>query len=74
MSGVNNFPDGVAPGTPGFLPNPKAPEELVPPLTEEDLSWIADNETRAVGLQPKTATNPKGQVTGIPLSTHPPKH
>jgi hypothetical protein len=71
MSGVNNFPDGVANDTPGMLPNPPAPEALVPPLTHEDTAWIADNTTRAKGLQPVTATNPNGDYPGYPFSVHP---
>ena len=68
---TNNFPDGVAPDTPGMLPNTPAPESLLPQLTHDDESWIATNATRAPGIQPKTATNPEGELIGIPFSAHP---
>lgn len=68
---TNSFPDGVAPGSPGLLPNNQAPEALEPQQHGEDLTWIADNTTRAPGIQPKTATNPKGEKQGTPLSERP---
>ena len=64
---TNDFPDGVAPDTPGMLPNPPAPEALAPPLTHEDLSWVGGPK----GLQPVTAANPDGDYAGYPLSVHP---
>jgi hypothetical protein len=68
MTGVNNFPDGVAPDTLGFLPNPKAPEENYPPLIGEDLSWVA-GPGGAKGVQPITSTNPNGDYAGVsPMS------
>lgn len=68
MSGVNNFPDGVAKGSLGFITNPKAPEELYPQLTGEDLGWVA-GPGGAHGYQPITSTNPDGDVPGVsPMS------
>ncbi|MGD0067842.1 MAG: hypothetical protein ABSB76_30950 [Streptosporangiaceae bacterium] len=61
--------DGIAKTSIGFIPNPPAPEELVPPLIGEDTSWVATNATRAKGLQPITNTNPNGDYAGVsPMS------
>jgi hypothetical protein len=66
--GVNNFPDGLAEGSLGMLPNPKAPEENYPPLVGEDLSWVA-GPGGAKGKQPITSTNPNGDYAGVsPMS------
>ena len=69
---MTNLPadmDGIAETSPGFLPNPKAPEEQVPQFTGEDLSWVATNATRAKGVQPITNTNPDGDYAGVsPMS------
>jgi hypothetical protein len=70
MSGVNNFPDGVAPGSLGLRPNIAAPEALVPQQHGEDLSWVATNANRAPGIQPRTEKNPSGELQGLPLSVH----
>ena len=68
MTGVNNFPDGVANGSIGNLPNPKAPEENFPPLVGEDLTWVA-GVGGAKGMQPVTSTNPNGDYQGVsPMS------
>jgi hypothetical protein len=48
----------------GFLVNPKAPEEMVPPLVGEDLTWVA-GIGGAHGMQPITATNPNGDYHGV---------
>jgi hypothetical protein len=69
MMAVNDFPDGcVLPEQ--FLPNNPAPEALLPQQHGEDLSWVATNANRAPGIQPKTAINPAGEMTGMPLSVH----
>ena len=63
--------DGIAPGSLGFLPNPKAPEEQVPQFTGEDLSWLNDGSTGPItkGYQPITSTNPNGDYAGVsPMS------
>jgi hypothetical protein len=61
--------DGIAPTSIGFIPNPPAPETQVPPLTGEDLTWVATNATRAKGVQPITNTNPNGDYAGVsPMS------
>lgn len=71
---VNSFPDGVAPDAVGSIPNIPAPEEELPPLVGEDLSWIAtDANSRAPGVQPITSTNPDGDVPGVPLSVRRPR-
>ena len=59
----------LAPTSIGFIPNPPAPEEQVPAVIGEDLSWVATNATRAKGLQPITNTNPNGDYAGVsPMS------
>lgn len=63
MSGVNSFPDGVAPDAVGFIPNPAAPERTS--FTGEDLSWVGKGH----GYQPITATNPDGDYPGVPVSS-----
>lgn len=60
---VNNFPDGVAPDALGFIANPKAPEEMFPEYTGDDLSWVGPSH----GYQPITSTNPDGDYPGIPV-------
>jgi hypothetical protein len=61
-------PDGVAPGSLGFLPNPKAAEMQAPPLVGEDLTWVA-GVGGAKGMQPITASNPNGDYEGVsPMS------
>jgi hypothetical protein len=61
-------PDGVAPGSVGFIVNSKAPEENYPPLIGEDLTWVA-GVGGAKGMQPITSTNPNGDYAGIsPMS------
>jgi hypothetical protein len=69
MSGVNNFPDGVAPDALGHIPNYPAPEEGHE-FTGEDLSWVA-GPGEAHGYQPITSTNPDGDYPGAPLSVPP---
>jgi hypothetical protein len=64
--GVNNFPDGVAPDAVGSLPNPPAPEALLPELHGEAQFYGGPK-----GIQPITATNPDGDVAGIPFSVRP---
>jgi hypothetical protein len=60
MSGVNNFPDGVAnDGRIIVFPNPKAPEENYPEQHGEDLTWVA-GVGGAHGYQPITSTNQNG--------------
>jgi hypothetical protein len=61
---VNDFPDGcVAPER--FLPNPPAPEALLPQLHGE-----AQFYGGPPGLQPITAVNPNGSYPGKPFSAH----
>jgi hypothetical protein len=61
-------PDGVAPNSLGFLPNPKAAEMLAPPLIGEDLTWVA-GVGGAKGMQPISATNPNGNQGSVsPMS------
>lgn len=69
MTGVNNFPDGVAnDGRPLVIPNPKAPEENYPEQHGEDLSWVA-GVGGAKGMQPLTASNLAGDYPGVsPMS------
>lgn len=64
MSGVNNFPDGVADDAVGFIPNPPAPEKGHE-FTGEDLSWVGGPH----GYQPITSTNPDGDFPGVPVSS-----
>lgn len=63
---TNNFPDGVAEDAVGWLPNPPAPETLLPPVTSEELEAVA-GPGGAIGPQPITSTNPDGDYPGIPL-------
>jgi hypothetical protein len=69
MTGVNNFPDGVAnDGRIIVFVNPKAPEENYPESHGEDLTWVA-GVGGAKGLQPITSTNPNGDYAGVsPMS------
>jgi hypothetical protein len=63
--------DGIANGSLGFLPNPKAPEMQVPEFHGEDTSWYNDGSTGPVvkGMQPITSTNPNGDYAGVsPMS------
>jgi hypothetical protein len=54
------FPDGVAPDSGGFFPNSPAPERGHE-VTGEDLSWVGGPK----GHQPRTATNPDGDMPGV---------
>lgn len=54
-----------------FLPNPPAPERMVPEYVN---AVVADNTPRAgyapvPGMQPLGDNNPEGQIPGIPLAT-----
>ena len=63
MSGVDNFPDGVAKDAVGMIPNIPAPERTS--FTGDDLSWVGGPK----GYQPITSTNPDGDIPGVPLSS-----
>lgn len=60
--------DGIA-DEPVEWPNLPAPERAAGEYTGDDLSWVA-GPGRAVGVQPNTSTNPKGQIKGVPLAMH----
>jgi hypothetical protein len=65
MSGVNNFPDGVAFDAVGYTPNVIAPERPYGEYKGEQLSWVGG----PAGPQPITSTNPDGDYPGVPASS-----
>jgi hypothetical protein len=65
MSGVNNFPDGIAVDAVGFIPNPPAPEKQFGEYHGEQLNWVGPSH----GYQPITSTNPNGDYPGMPVSS-----
>jgi hypothetical protein len=59
---------------PGWIAVGSAPETQVPSYTGDQTSgWVNPQNKPGSGVQPKTALNPAGQITGIPVMTLTPK-